>query len=162
MFKIIPAIDVIDGQCVRLEQGDYDRQTTYTESPVNMGIEWEKAGASLIHIVDLDGAKNGKPTNLSVIGSVCEAVSCSCELGGGIRTEKDIRDALDAGVSRVILGTTLAENPGYGKTLVSTFGDERIVAGIDARNGKIAVRGWREESSTDVIDLARTLYSTLR
>lgn len=156
-FWIVPAIDIIDGCCVRLQQGDYARKTVYDCSPVETARRWESGGASLIHLVDLDGAKAGHPVNLATVREVCAASGCACELGGGIRTAADIREALAAGVSRVILGTALCEKPDWAKALLAEFGPERLVAGIDARDGKVALRGWLEDSAVDAVGLAREL-----
>ncbi len=158
MLQIVPAIDIRHGKCVRLEQGDYDRQTTYDASPVDMARQFEAEGAPLIHLVDLDGAKAGHPANLATIARVCEAVSTPCELGGGIRSIVDIRDALQAGVSRVILGTLVAEQPSHAAALLEDFASDELVAGIDAREGRVATRGWLEESSVEAIELARELF----
>ncbi len=158
MLKIVPAIDIRHGKCVRLEQGDYDRQTTYEVSPTDMARKWQDSGAELIHLVDLDGAKAGHPVNLDVIERICASVSVPCELGGGIRTIADIEDALEAGVSRVILGTVVAENPTHAGALLEDFAACELVAGIDARGGKVAVRGWTEESQADAMDLAQELF----
>lgn len=157
MFKIVPAIDLRHGKCVRLEQGDYDRQTTYDTSPIEMAEQWQALGAPLIHLVDLDGAKAGKPMNLAVIRKICSTVKTPCELGGGIRSIGDIEEALRAGVSRVILGTMIAEHPAHASALLEDFKAAELVAGLDARNGTIAIRGWVEESTVSAIDLARQL-----
>ncbi len=154
MFKIVPAIDLRGGRCVRLEQGDYDRQTTYNADPVDMARTWQKEGAELIHIVDLDGAKGGKPCHLELIDRITSAVDTACELGGGIRQFDDVCACLDAGISRVILGTAIIENPELTTRLLGELDPAKIVAGLDARDGMVSVRGWRSDSSTDVIELA--------
>ena len=158
MLKIIPAIDIRDGRCVRLQQGDFSRQTTYSESPVEAAQKWDALGASLIHIVDLDGAKDGRFTNISIITDICSAVSCECELGGGIRTLDDVDKALEAGVSRVIFGTALAVAPEFASALVKRFNSDRIVAGLDARDGMIAIKGWQVGSATTPANLALSLF----
>ncbi len=158
MFNIIPAIDLINGQCVRLEQGDFKRQTTYSSNPVEMARKWEEQGAKCIHIVDLDGAKSGKLSQLSIIEQICSSTSCQCELGGGIRSENDIQNALNVGVERVILGTILAKVPEFARQITSKFGTKHIIAGIDAHNGYISVDGWQTDSSTKVADLAFNLF----
>lgn len=156
-LQIIPAIDLIDGHCVRLQQGDYERKTQYSESPVVMAQRWAAENVEWIHLVDLDAARDGSARNLPVVQEICQTVSCRCELGGGIRSVTDAARAFDAGVDRVILGTALAENPEMADELVARFGSNRIVAGIDARNGIAAVRGWREDTGRDALDLAREL-----
>ena len=158
MFKIIPAIDLINEQCVRLEQGDFNRQTTYSSNPIEVAEKWEKQGAQLIHIVDLDGAKTGKLSHLPLIKSICERTTCQCELGGGIRSIDDVKGALSAGIDRVILGTVLGEDPEIAQTIINEFDANQIVAGLDAHNGKVSVRGWQTASSFDVTELALVLF----
>lgn len=157
MFQIIPAIDIINGKCVRLQQGDFERETVYSDSPAEMGKKWEAAGAPRIHLVDLDGARTGALSNLKSVKAICDAVACPCELGGGIRTRDDIRRILDAGVDRVILGTVLVKDPQLASKLTDEFGPDRIIAGVDARNGKIAVQGWQNESSIPLHDFIERL-----
>ncbi len=159
MLKIFPAIDIRRGQCVRLVQGDYNQETTYDVTPVEMAAKWHDAGSPLIHLVDLDGAKEGFPVNMATIAEVCKSTACPCELGGGIRSVDHIREALTAGVNRVILGTWVADNPAEAKNLVREFSAERLVAGIDARNGMVATRGWLEDSSRTAIDLSQELFN---
>ena len=154
---IIPAIDLRDGKCVRLFQGDYNQETVYNEHPAEQAKKFQEDGASLIHLVDLDGAKAGKPVNLEVIRTICSSVHTPCELGGGIRTVEDARLAFDAGVCRVILGTTACENPLMVRDFISEFGADRVVMGIDAKGGRVAVKGWLETSLTDVFELIAKL-----
>ena len=154
---IIPAIDIRGGKCVRLFQGDYNQETVYSDFPADQAKKFQEDGASLIHLVDLDGAKAGKPVNLEVVRSICSAVTIPCELGGGIRTVEDAKAAFDAGIHRVILGTTACENPHLVKEFISTFGADRVVMGIDAKGGRVAVKGWLETSSVDVFELIAKL-----
>ena len=154
---IIPAIDIRGGKCVRLFQGDYNRETVYGDSPAEQAIRWEKEGAHIIHLVDLDGAKAKQPVNLDAVREICSAVHIPCELGGGIRTLEDARKAFDAGVYRIILGTVACENPKLAKEFVSEFTAERVVVGIDARGGCVAVNGWLENSGVDAYELVLTL-----
>lgn len=154
---IIPAIDIRGGKCVRLFQGDYNRETVYGDSPAEQGIRWEKEGAHIIHLVDLDGAKAKRPVNLDAVREICSAVHIPCELGGGIRTLEDARKAFDAGIYRIILGTVACENPKLAKEFVSEFTAERVVVGIDARGGCVAVNGWLENSGVDAYELVLTL-----
>jgi phosphoribosylformimino-5-aminoimidazole carboxamide ribotide isomerase len=154
---IIPAIDIRGGTAVRLEQGDFDRETQYG-APVEMARTWVDGGATLLHIVDLDGAKEGAPQNLDVVRAITDAVDCAVELGGGMRTPSDVRAAIQAGVSRVILGTSLANDPRLVSAYLEDFTDDELIAGIDARNGKVAVHGWQEDSSKDVVELATELH----
>ena len=151
---IFPAIDMRNGRCVRLFRGDYDRETVYGDSPADQAVVWEKEGAPLIHLVDLDGAKAGRPVNVDPIRKICENVSIPCELGGGIRSEKDAELVFSLGISRVILGTAACENQDLLCSFLRNFGPEKIVAGIDARDGRVALRGWLETSSVRALDLA--------
>jgi phosphoribosylformimino-5-aminoimidazole carboxamide ribotide isomerase len=153
-FTIFPAIDIRGGKCVRLIQGDYDRQTTYSDSPASQASLWEKQGAEFLHLVDLDGAKEGKPVNLDTIASITKAVKIPCELGGGIRTVEDAELIFQAGVERIILGTAACENPEVIEEMILKFSHEKIVIGIDAKNGKASVRGWQKQTSFKATDLA--------
>ncbi|OGV31661.1 MAG: 1-(5-phosphoribosyl)-5-[(5-phosphoribosylamino)methylideneamino]imidazole-4-carboxamide isomerase [Lentisphaerae bacterium GWF2_45_14] len=151
---IIPAIDIRNGKCVRLVQGDYARETVYSDSPSEQALKWQDGGARFIHLVDLDGAKEGKPVNLGAIREICSALKIPAEMGGGIRTIEDVEKVLDSGVSRVIIGTTACENPELIQIMLEKFGPEKIVIGIDAKNGKAAVKGWLESSGIDAVELA--------
>ena len=154
---IFPAIDMRNGNCVRLFKGDYNQETVYGDSPADQAAVWEKEGAPLIHLVDLDGAKAGHPVNVDSIRKICETVKIPCELGGGIRTEKDAEQVFSLGISRVILGTAACENQDLIRSFIKNFGTEKIVAGIDARDGMVALRGWLETSSVKALDLARSM-----
>lgn len=151
---ILPAIDILDGKCVRLFQGDYNKKTEYGDSPVDIAKQWEKEGAKYIHLVDLDGAKEGRIVNIDSVRNICDAVSVPCELGGGIRTINNAKQAFDAGISRIILGTVACEDRELVKELLEKYGPERIVIGIDAKEGKVAVKGWLENSGIDALKLA--------
>ena len=150
---IIPAIDIRGGKCVRLFQGDYSKETVYGENPADQAVRWENEGAHIIHLVDLDGAKAGCPVNLEVVRSICKTVHIPCEIGGGIRTLEDAKKLFDAGVYRIILGTVACENPRLAKDFVSAFSAERVVVGVDARAGNVAVNGWLENSGVDAYEL---------
>lgn len=154
---IIPAIDIRGGKCVRLFQGDYNQETVYNDFPADQAKKFQEDGAALIHLVDLDGAKAGKPVNLDVVRAICSAVTIPCELGGGIRTVEDAKAAFEAGVHRVILGTTACENPLLVRDFISTFGADKVVMGIDAKGGRVAVKGWVETSTFDVFELIAKL-----
>jgi phosphoribosylformimino-5-aminoimidazole carboxamide ribotide isomerase len=154
-MEIIPAIDLRAGRCVQLVQGDYSRETIFSEDPVEMARRWEEQGAPRLHVVDLDGARDGRPKNLSVVADICAAVGLPVQLGGGIRNELTASRALDVGVQRVIVGTA-ALNERTAEGLLRSFGDS-IVIGIDARDGKVAVRGWLDTTDTSAVDLARKL-----
>lgn len=153
MMLIIPAIDLINGQCVRLEQGDYHKKTVYSSDPLEMARKFEAAGAELLHLVDLDGAKAGSPQNLDIITKVAKSINIPIELGGGIRDLETVRQVLDAGVERVILGTVVLKKPAWLSTALAEYG-ERIVIGIDARNGMVAVEGWLETTNQSALELA--------
>ncbi|MEI6166291.1 MAG: 1-(5-phosphoribosyl)-5-[(5-phosphoribosylamino)methylideneamino]imidazole-4-carboxamide isomerase [bacterium] len=152
-MKIYPAIDLKDGKCVRLRQGLAEAVTVYSTDPVAMARQWAEAGGDWLHVVDLDGAFAGHPVHHEVIKAMAAAISIPLELGGGLRTDADIRQMLEAGVSRVILGTRACADPGALAALVKTFGD-KIAVGIDARNGKVQVKGWVETTDTLAVDLA--------
>lgn len=153
-MEIIPAIDIKDGLCVRLYQGDYTQMTVYDTEPGIVAQRWEQQGATRLHIVDLDGAKQGYPVNMSAIRNIVNAVTIPVELGGGLRTEKDIESILALGVSHAILGTIAVQHPDLVKHLVERFGDS-IIVGVDARDGYVATSGWTEVAqvkATDLID----------
>ena len=150
---IYPAIDIKDGQCVRLFKGDMNAATVYNNDPAAQAQEWARAGFSWLHLVDLNGAVDGKPVNVDAVRGVLGATDLPVQLGGGIRTIKQIEDWLMEGVSRVILGTAAVKNPQLVKEACAKFPDQ-IVVGIDARGTRVAVEGWVEESDMHVIDLA--------
>lgn len=150
---VIPAIDLRQGRCVRLYQGDPARETVYGENPVEVACQWEMLGAKMLHLVDLDGAFTGISSNAKVVSAIGESVRIPLQLGGGVRTREAVEKAISAGVSRVILGTIAIEQPQLARRLVEDYG-ENILIGIDARNGKVAVKGWRESSAVQVVDLA--------
>jgi len=153
---ILPAIDIKDGRCVRLYQGDYDQATTYADDPVRVALRWQEAGAQWLHVVDLDGAAAGHPVNSDVIRSIRQETTFQIEVGGGLRTLDDIDWILTMGVDRVILGTVAIKNPALLKEALLRWG-ERIVIGLDARAGKVAISGWRENSQVDAVTLAQEL-----
>lgn len=154
---IIPAIDLRGGRCVRLVQGDFNRETRYDDDPVRVAENWRAVGAPWIHVVDLDGALAGEPQQLEVVAAIC-ALGGPVELGGGLRTIDHLADAFAAGVQRVVLGTAAVERPELLSDAVARWGAERVILGVDARDGRVAVRGWEqlsELSATEVIDRAR-------
>ena len=156
MFEVIPAIDVQGGRCVRLVQGDFDRATVYGDDPPGMARRWEAAGAGRIHVVDLDGAKAGGPRQLDVVREIAGAVGVPVQLGGGMRTLQDVEAAIAAGVDRIVVGTRAIEDPGFVDEALTRFG-ERIAIGIDAKDGRVAVRGWVDVSDVDALALARSM-----
>jgi len=151
---LYPAIDLMDGQVVRLERGEAARKTVYGSDPVAVAKRWEAAGADWIHLVDLDAAFGGKSRNLEVVRAIAGAVSIPCELGGGMRDEASIREGLASGVRRVIVGTKAAE-PGFLAEASAAFGPSRLAVGIDAKEGRVAVKGWVETMELTALDLAR-------
>lgn len=155
-FTILPAIDLKGGRCVRLLQGQADKETVYADDPVAMALKFEAQGARYLHIVDLDGAFTGRPVHLDVLNRITSTIHIPVELGGGMRTDDDIRAALDAGVDRVILGTRAIEGEDTIPRLAATFA-EKLVVGIDARDGKVQTRGWVETTGTLAVDLARRM-----
>lgn len=151
---VIPAIDLRDGKCVRLRQGDYAQETVYSSQPWEMALHWQKLGARYLHLVDLDGAKTGQVENGTAIKGILEKVSIPCELGGGIRSEETIQKVLDWGIDRVIVGTKGLHDTEWLGRMAGKF-PRRIALGIDARGGKVAVQGWLEESLVTVDELVK-------
>lgn len=154
-MKLFPAIDMKHGQCVRLIQGDFTKETVYATSPAAVAAEWEWQGARFLHLVDLDGALQGCSVNLAAVREICQTVHIPVELGGGVRTAEQIRQLLNAGVSRVILGTKAIEDPEFVKQCVQEFGAEQIVVGIDAKDGMVAISGWETVSEVSAVTLAK-------
>ena len=153
---ILPAIDIKDGQCVRLYQGDYAKATVYDSDPAQVAARWHKAGAKWLHIVDLDGAAQGYPVNLALLKRVRAATHVPIEFGGGLRSMEHIEQVFDAGVDRVILGTIAITNRVLLQEALTRYGD-RVAIGLDARDGKIAIAGWSETSGITATDLATEL-----
>jgi phosphoribosylformimino-5-aminoimidazole carboxamide ribotide isomerase len=151
---IYPAIDLLHGRCVRLRQGDYSRETVFSDDPAAVARNWVELGADRLHIVDLDGAKAGKPVNGAVIRKIVEAAGVPCQLGGGIRTDADLAAVFDWGVRWAVLGTRALQDPAWVRT-VATKHPQRIVLGVDAKNGLVATEGWLEVSSVTAVDLAK-------
>lgn len=152
-FTIYPAIDIRGGKAVRLVQGDYNQETVYNDNPLSAAKDWQAAGAAWIHLVDLDGAKEGRPANAELIGQIARSVDAPVQVGGGLRTMQDVELLIDKGVSRVILGTAAIEDEEFVKQVLARYGD-RVAIGIDARNGYVATRGWLETSEVKAEDLA--------
>jgi len=151
---IIPAIDIKDGRCVRLFQGEMDKETIYFDRPIDAARHWAKEGASFIHVVDLNGAVEGRPVHTREVESICKKTGLSVELGGGLRSIEAVESALNLGVARAVIGTTAYDNQELLRALCQRF-PEKIVVGIDARNGRVAVKGWKETTSMDAIELAK-------
>ena len=156
-MKLYPAIDLKDGKCVRLVQGDYNEVTVYGNHPGEMAKKWESLGGDFLHIVDLDGAKVGKEVNGEAIRQIVEAIDIPIELGGGIRSIEDIELQLSRGVQRVILGSVAIKNTALVKEAIDTFGADKIVVGVDAKNGMVAIEGWLEVTDTPALAFCKEL-----
>lgn len=152
MIKIVPAIDLIDGRCVRLTRGDYGQQKTYDGSPVDVARSYADAGVERIHLVDLDGAKAGAPCNLGTLEAIAGAVSCELEWGGGIGTTEALKSAFDAGATHAIAGSVAALKPSLFEQWLDLYG-ARIILGADVRDGRVAVKGWLEEAPLTIDQL---------
>ena len=153
-MEIWPAIDIRGGNCVRLQQGDYARETVFGENPAEMAKYWVSQGAKRLHLVDLDGAKDGKPTNFDCIAELVKAVDIPCELGGGIRDEQTIDRLLSIGLARLVIGTLALKQPEWFRDMCDKY-PGKLVLGIDAKNGFVATDGWLETSSTPAVTLAK-------
>lgn len=151
---LLPAIDLMGGEVVRLQRGDPKRKTVYSNDPVAFAKKWEDLGADWLHLVDLDAAFTGVSANLDSVRRICRAVSIPCELGGGMRSPEVLREAFDAGIQRVIIGTKASQSLGFVTEMAAEFGSSRIAVGIDAKNGKVAIKGWQEATSQAASELA--------
>jgi phosphoribosylformimino-5-aminoimidazole carboxamide ribotide isomerase len=155
-FTVYPAIDLRDGKCVRLKQGDFGRSKEYDADPVERAREWERQGAAAIHVVDLDGTEMGSPAQLDLIERMADAVNTPLQVGGGIRTLKDLRVVQEAGAERVVMGTAVVGDRELRLEAIEAAGASLVVA-VDARNGIVATHGWRQSSGISVLDLAEEL-----
>lgn len=153
-FEILPAIDLRGGKCVRLYQGSYDRETVYSNDPAATARRWAACGAGRLHIVDLDGAAGGRPENRAAVKAIRSAVELPIQISGGIRTSEAVGQAIELGADRVIVGTAAVDNPEFLSEIVAAFGDA-VVFSIDARDGRVATRGWKELTDLDALDVAR-------
>jgi phosphoribosylformimino-5-aminoimidazole carboxamide ribotide isomerase len=156
-FTLYPAIDMRGGKCVRLLQGDYNQETVYGDSPFDMAKQFSEQGAEWIHMVDLDGAKDGKKVNHEHVLRVAKELPAKVQIGGGIRSMEDISYYVDAGVDRVILGSTAVSNPEFVREALQRYGGSRVAIGLDARDGFVATEGWLETSHIMAVDLAKRL-----
>ncbi len=152
----IPAIDIRGGKCVRLAQGEYSRETVYGDDPVAMALHWQALGGVRLHVVDLDGAREGSPCNHEIIAAIAQALDIPVQVGGGIRDADTVEKLLALGVDRCILGTRAAQDPEWALEMFRTFG-ERLILGIDAKDGKVAVKGWVETTELTATELALQL-----
>ena len=157
-MRIYPAIDIKDGHCVRLLQGNYNDLTVYGENPEEVAVRWEQAGAEYLHTVDLDGARSGQKKNMDIVARIAKKLAIPVQLGGGIRTMQDIDFALSTGIQRVILGTSAVQNPHLVQEAVRQYG-ARIVVGIDAREGYVAIEGWEKTSTFTAVEFAKKVES---
>ena len=147
---IIPAIDLIDGKCVRLTQGDYAQKTVYSENPVSMAKEFENAGIKKLHLVDLDGAKANKVVNHKVLEGICSATNLHVDFGGGLRSDEDIKIAFESGAKQITGGSIAVKNPDLFESWIEKYGAEKIILGADVLHEKIMVSGWQEDSAIDL------------
>lgn len=153
-MHIYPAIDLLNGRCVRLQQGDYSRETVFSDDPAQVARTWAELGADRIHVVDLDGAKAGKPVNGAVVRKIVQAAGIPVQLGGGIRSDADLAAVFDWGVRWAVLGTRALQDPDWVRSTATRYPD-RIVLGVDAKEGFVATEGWLEVSKVKAVDLAR-------
>ena len=156
MIELIPAIDIIGGRCVRLSQGDYERQTTYDAEPADMVKRFADCGVKRVHVVDLDGAKAAQPENLPTLEKMADVDGISIEWGGGLKTETAVRQVFDAGAAYAIVGSVAAKQPDLFTTWLNAFGAERMVLGADVREGKVSVSGWQEDLNLGIEALIDT------
>lgn len=154
-MKIIPAIDLIDGKCVRLTQGDYNQKKIYNENPVDVAKQFEAAGLRYLHVVDLDGAKAGSIQNLATIKKLCNETTLQIDVGGGIKKEEDIQQLFEIGVTQVNLGSIAVKNQDLVSTWLYKFGLDRIIISADVRDEKIALHGWQEQSDLSIYDFIK-------
>ncbi|MBN2221590.1 MAG: 1-(5-phosphoribosyl)-5-[(5-phosphoribosylamino)methylideneamino]imidazole-4-carboxamide isomerase [Vallitaleaceae bacterium] len=158
-MQLYPAIDIKNGKCVRLFQGRFDQETIFAQDPSEIAKKWENLGATYIHVVDLDGALDGKWVNQEAISKIVRSVSIPVQTGGGVRSLKDIEDRLTVGIDRVIIGTMAVANPNFVKEAVERFGSKHIAVGIDAKDGMVATHGWEQVSSVEAVDFALQMKS---
>lgn len=156
-MEVIPAIDLRGGRCVRLYQGDYDRETVFSDDPMEVARRWVGLGARRLHVIDLDGAKSGEQPNAEAAYKIAGEAGVPVQLGGGIRSVESARQAIERGIDRVLLGTAAVEEPDLLRKLVDELGPERVVVTVDARDGKVALKGWTETSEVEAEELIRDM-----
>ena len=156
-MEVIPSIDIKSGQCVRLYQGDYSRETIYSNDPVSIATRYQELGAPRLHIVDLDGAASGDMYNLSLIHQIVSTLQIPVQVGGGIRSNEIAEKMLEMGVDRVVVGTAAIENPGLVKDICTDYGSASVVIALDAKNGEVAIKGWTETTSINILELAYSM-----
>jgi len=153
-MEIIPAIDIIQGKVVRLQMGEFEKKTTYSEEPINVARKWKELGAKIIHVVDLDGARTGKPRNLSIVKEIAGEVDV--QFGGGLRREKDVEEVLQAGIKFAVVGTKAATDENFSREIISKFG-ERIIFSVDEKANIVALAGWRKASGVHTLEYVKKL-----
>ncbi len=158
-MEVIPAIDLKDGHCVRLFQGDFDQETVFSDDPLATALAWEAQGGHRLHVVDLDGAIQGKPVHLAIIASIVNSLNIPVQVGGGIRDLAAAEAWLEAGVDRVVIGTAAVRDPDMVREVCHRHGNERVVVSVDAKDGLVALQGWKEASTTTVFELAEQMAS---
>lgn len=156
-MEVIPSIDLKAGRCVRLYQGDYRQETVYSDDPISVARAWQEQGAPRLHLVDLEGAAQGRPANLDAISAIIAALRIPVQVGGGIRDVETAKTLLHAGADRVVIGTAAVQDPALVKELCGKHGNQRVVVALDARNGRVAIKGWTEGTTLDVLDLAQQM-----
>ena len=155
-MDVIPAIDIRDGRCVRLAQGDYARETVFGEDPLAMAQRWASMGARRVHVVDLDGARDGQQANAAIVRGIAGALDVPVQTGGGIRTMQTIEATLGAGVDRVVIGTAAVKDPAFLRDAIAFAGD-RLIVSVDARDGRVALEGWTEATDLDAVTFIEQL-----
>jgi phosphoribosylformimino-5-aminoimidazole carboxamide ribotide isomerase len=156
-MEVIPSIDLKSGRCVRLYQGDYQQETVYSDDPLSVALAWQEQGAPRLHLVDLDGAVQGRPANLEAISAIIERLAIPVQIGGGIRGAGTAEALLSAGADRVVIGTAAIKDPSLVQEICKEHGSEKVVVAIDARDGRVAIKGWTEGTSVGVLDLAKQM-----
>lgn len=155
-MELYPAIDLRGGRCVRLLQGKFDAETVYSDDPVQTALRWQAEGARWLHVVDLDGAREGTPQQLHILQRISGSVSIPVQFGGGLRDEQAVERALDSGAARVVLGSVVVTDPEFARCMLHRWG-ERVAVGVDVRDGKVAIRGWQEQTEIDAVALIRRI-----
>ena len=156
-MEVIPAIDLRGGRCVRLHQGDFQRETVFSDDPLAMARRWQDEGGPRLHLVDLDGAATGKPAHLEIISAIVAALDIPVQVGGGIRSAETARAWLEAGAERVVIGTAAVRDPGMVRAVCQEHGPGRVVVSVDARDGMVALQGWTEASEVSALELAHRM-----
>ena len=156
-MEVIPAIDLKSGRCVRLYQGDYQQETIYSDDPISVALAWQEQGAPRLHLVDLDGAAQGRPVNLKVTAEIIRRLSIPVQVGGGIRDRETAERLLAAGADRVVIGTAAIEEPSLVADLCRGHGGDRVVVAVDGRDGRVAIKGWTQQTTVSSLDLAHEM-----